>query len=455
MNDYRQNHDNRTAPGAEPSVRKSGIVLLLTMVVLTVFAILGYTLATRVAAQRHRNNYIIDYTNACYARDSALKYALAALEDINDINLISRPNEPDFSDLFSITEPKYREMIEQWAAQLAKQEAEQLANSGEQPESADSNKSNTNENETDILAALESNDSNRKYAADSNKEADIFNKIKIRGPYGPPWPLVTEPVEFEIGATTIKIETEDENAKFPAGWAILDNEKAQRESQASTQTFFEWMGYDSDKMAKVNEQLKQVAAVKSFKVEFQAAVQRTPVMTEIPNPARRGARAQRVIYRSKDVSATDQVVKQTKDFSKLFHSSLLDTQMLAEPTIISETRKESALKYMGLWGTTQVNINSAPRNVLEAAFAFGGDAQKIADEIIRKRREKPFASIDDLKKELFRYSDSIDKCRPYITTTSNVFAIHVTAKSGVAKVSAIVVVLKAGGKIQRVAVLCG
>ena len=106
-------------------------------------------------------------------------------------------------------------------------------------------------------------------------------------------------------------------------------------------------------------------------------------------------------------------------------------------------------------GTTQVNINSAPRNVLEAAFTFGGDADKIADEIIKKRREKAFASIDELKKALFGFSDSIEKSRPYITTTSNILAIRVTAVSGVAKASAVVIVLKNGGKIERVAIVCG
>jgi type II secretory pathway component PulK len=103
----------------------------------------------------------------------------------------------------------------------------------------------------------------------------------------------------------------------------------------------------------------------------------------------------------------------------------------------------------------QVNINSAPRNVLEAAFTFGGDAQQIANEIIKKRREKPFADIEATKKELFRFSASIDKCAPYITTNSNVFSIHVTAVNGVAKVSAIVVVMRNGGKLQKVAVFSG
>jgi hypothetical protein len=453
MNDFLKKHDKHNTRNDESKIRESGIVLLLTMVVLTVFAILGYTLASRVAAQRHRDNFIIDYTNACYARDSALKYALTVLQDVNDVNFVERPNEPDFSDLFSMTEPKYREMIENWAAELAKRQAEKLKETGEQPQSSDSNELSSDDSTTELLALMEGIDPNLKYAVDSNKQTDIYSTITIRGPYGPVWPYVTEPAEFEIGATTVKIETEDENAKFPAGWAILDNEKAQREAQASTQTFFEWMGYDSDKMEKVNTQLRQIAAIKPFKVEFQNVAQREAVTTN--TPPRRGARAQRVIYRTRDISGADQALKQCKDFSMLFHSTLLDTQMLAEPTITSETRKESALKYMGLWGTTQVNINSAPRNVLEAAFAFGGDAQKIADEIIKRRREKAFASIDDLKKDLFRYSDSIDKCKPYITTTSSVYSIHVTATSGVAKASAIVVVMKTGDKIEQVAILCG
>jgi hypothetical protein len=416
------------------------------MVVLLVLATLGYTLASRVASQRHRDSYIIDYTNACYARDSALKYALAALEDINDLKLISRPNEPDFSDLFHLNEQEYSQLIEQWAVELAKKQAEL---SGNPDESKDVNTHSP-------PSVPEANDSNGKHTADSNlAEPNDSNNLKIRGPYGPSWPFVTEPVEFDIGSTHIKIETEDENAKYPAGWAIIDNEKVQRESQAGMQTFFEWMGYDSDRIKTVGDQLKQIASIKPFKVEFKPVVQRTPITTEVQNPARRGVRTKRTVYKTAEVSATESMVAQTRDFSELFHSSLLDLQILAEPTIISETRKESALKYMGLWGTAQININSAPRNVLEAAFTFGGDAQQIADGIIKKRREKPFADIEAIKKELFRFSDSIDKCKPYITTNSNVFSIHVTAVNGVAKVSTIVVLMKNGGKIQKVAVLSG
>jgi type II secretory pathway component PulK len=125
------------------------------------------------------------------------------------------------------------------------------------------------------------------------------------------------------------------------------------------------------------------------------------------------------------------------------------------PTIVSESRKESALKYMGLWASSKVNINTAPRQVLEAAFTFGGDADKIAKEIIQRRRIKPFTDIEDLRKSLYRYSDSIGKCEKYITTTSRFFTIKITAVSGVAEASTVIAIIKDGKSIVRIAAISG
>ena len=441
--------------------RAGGIVLLVTLVVLLVLATLVYNLASWVAAQRHRSNYIIDYTVACYARDSAVKYALATLQDMNNIELISRPNEPDFSDLFALSEPDYRQMLAQWAEEFARKASESAQAQGastEEPaigledleavaknaDTNDSNQSNLAKNIEEIAAIL-----------NAEPNTNTLDQLKVRGPYGPAWPFVTEPVEFEIGPAKVKIEIEDENAKYPAGWAILDDENVQREAQAGLDTFCEWMGLDAGQIYALKEQLKQVGSIRPFKMDFKALAQKTPVSTVVPANRRRGVRQQRTVIQTKTLSPAEQFTKQARDFSKLFHSSIIDTEMLAAPTIISEERKESALKYMDLWGTAQVNINSAPRQVLEAAFTFGGDAQQVADEIIKKRREKPFASIDDLKKEFFRFSDSIEKSKPYITAASNVFTIRVTAVSGTAKASAVIVVLREGGKIERIAFASG
>jgi Tfp pilus assembly protein PilX len=79
---------------------RRGIVLLVTLVLLIVLSMLGYTLCSRLAARKHRDQYIIDYQAARYACDSATKYALAGLVEIESPALVVRADEPDFSDLF-------------------------------------------------------------------------------------------------------------------------------------------------------------------------------------------------------------------------------------------------------------------------------------------------------------------------------------------------------------------
>ncbi len=439
--------DNVQAGTGSASSRFSGIVLLVTLVVLMVLAAMGYNLASRVAAQRHRDNYIIDYTSACYARDSAMKYALATLQDLKDIELIARPNEPDFSDLFALSELDYRRLLEEWAKQIAESQPESSGVDSNEPFSGLAGLEGINDINLEELFTGEANVGG---AAGPN----AIDMLRIPGPYGPPWPCVTESVEFEIGSATVKIEIEDENAKYPAGWGMLDDEKVRREAETSLETFCEWMGLDAYEISSVKEQLAAVSLIRPFKVEFKPVRQRTAVRIRAPASRRRGRR-QRTVYKTTVTTPAEQLVKQARDVSKLLHSSLIDTEMLAEPTVISEDRQESALKYMSLWGTTQVNINSAPRQVLEAAFVFGGDADRIAAEIIERRRKKPFKDIEELKNELFRFSDTIEKCRPYITTASNTFTIHVTAASGVAKTSGVIVVLKQGAQIHRIAVISG
>ena len=148
-----------------------------------------------------------------------------------------------------------------------------------------------------------------------------------------------------------------------------------------------------------------------------------------------------------------QIAEQSALYARLFHSSLLDIEELSRPLVVSENRKESVLKYLGTWSSMKVNINTAPRHVLEAAFMFGGDADKIAAEVIEQRRAKPFESINELKETLYRYGPSIEKCEKFITTTSRFFTIRVRSISGGAEASSVIAVTKDGKKVQRVAVI--
>jgi hypothetical protein len=417
---------------------RPGIVLLVTLVLLVMLSALGYTLSSRLAAQRHREQYIIDYQAARYGCNSAARYAFAKLQDINTPQLVDRPNEPDFSDLFTLSEVEYKELLTEWAAEKT------------------SGKTESSSNMHDVNDINDINDVNKVGEANNISGVTDFNdpnSLIVRGPYGPPWPFVIEPVEFKIGSATVRIEIEDENAKYPLGWMLLDDKEVQREASAGLETFCEWMDINSVRIDSLKQELKGISEIKTFKLDFEPIT--ISEGTKAGTATSRGTRGRRVSQRQTVQKTTIPASVHIADFAKLFHSSLIDTEALAMPTIVSESRKESALKYMGLWASSKVNINTAPRHVLEAAFTFGGDADKIAEGIIQRRRIKPFTDIEDLRKSLFRYSDSIGKCEKYITTTSRFFTIKITAVSGVAEASTIIAVTKDDKKIERIAVISG
>lgn len=425
---------------------RPGFVLLITLGLLVVLAMLGYTLSTRVAAQRHREKYIIDYSSARYGCDSAVKYALATLEEI-DPQLISRPNEPDFSDLFYLTPAEYQELLEQWGldSELTMfdggRRSRDTAGIGEFDEFGDID--NFNNIDFDEMGM---------------DDFDSFGSVEIPGPYGPAWPFVTEPVEFEIGSAKVRIEVEDENAKYPLGWAMLDDADVKREAEAGFENFCEMTGLTAEQIDLLKLELQEIGKIRPFALDFKPITRtvRTAVKRRTTSSRSRTSKAPPTRVTRKTVKVPDQISEQTTHFAKLFHSSLIDTEALARPIITGpDRRNESALKYMGLWGTMKVNINTAPRHVLEAAFIFGGDQVEIAEEIIQRRRVEPFSDFQALKTDLFRYSNSIDKCEKYITTVSRFFTIKVTAVSGVAKASSVIAITKEGEKVKRIAVING
>lgn len=417
--------NNRSVP---PGTRR-GVVLLVTLVLLIVLATLGYTLSSRVAAQRHRNQYIIDYTAARYACDSAVRYAIATLEEV-DPQLVSRPNEPDFSDLYALDDIEYHELLAEWNT------VPDFVGSG-----------------SDKVMGVEN--ANDLGLGGGTGGFNALDSIRIRGPYGAPWPFVTEPVEFEIGSAKVRIETEDENAKYPLGWALLADVKIKREVDAGFVTFCELARLEPEQIDALTEQLAAVGEINAFRMDFKPM---TKTVTAPPTTTSSRSRTTRTpqsrTYR-KPISASQQYSEQTVHFAKLFHSSLIDTEALARPTIVTEERKESPLKYIGMWGSRKVNINTAPRHVLEAAFIFGGNEVEITEGIIQFRRQQVFGTIDELKDELFRYSDSIDKCGEFITTTSRFFTIRITAISGAARASSVIAITKDGDTAKRVAAING
>jgi len=455
--------------------KHKGVVLLFTLILLVVLATLAYTLTTKVRAQRSRQQYMVDYQSARYACDSAVKYADTALQALK-FKLISRPNEPDFSDLFSLTDEEYQELIDIWEMDLDYADVNDSNDYLSQSNTVDFN------GMMDMPGFDDINDMNDpSYQGqfgegnDFNGFDDFFgktfdlnepNEIVIRGPYGPEWPYVTEPIEFEIGTAKVTIEIVDENSKYPIGWALIENDDVRNEAIAGFESFCEWMDVNSFEIEELLSGLDEIREVKEFKVDFKLTEEKDkpkdPNDTKKAEPEKKETRKRRSVR--KNVRKVKEPKKKTipagthiADFARLFNSSLIDTSLLSRATQLSDERDESALKYTSLWPSGKVNVNSAPRHVLEAALIFGGDSVEIAEEIIVARRQKPFVDIDELKKTLFQYSNSIAKCEKFITTESDFFTVRITAASGAAKVTSVVAVKRTGrrGRFEVIAAISG
>jgi hypothetical protein len=448
---------------------RSGVALILVIVVLVVLTAIVYRLSSSISQWKHRQQYMIDYQTARYACESGLKYALAAISGLEPV-YISRPNEPDFSDLFNMSDEEYKQMMQDWAQQL-----------GAEIDANNLNKNDFTANFMDFSSLFEANDTNSLSETDFNSQSmfglnDINGisdinapglqepeKLIVHGPYGPPWPYVTEPVEIEFGDARIMIEIIDENAKLPLCWGISSDPDVKGETKAAIVTFCEWMQMEPNDIEPLLTQLKAVKEIKPFSINLKPVVTvatqqvqpggQEERKAETPRSRRISRRARTSRTRSRTVQETRPDIGHTRDFAKLMHSPMIDLERLAKPVNEDENRSESALKYISLWGTGQVNVNTAPRQVLEAAFTFGGDAPEIAEQIIKLRKAEPFRDIDDLKKRLFSHSDSIEKSKPYITTQSNYFAVRVRATSGVAKVCATAGIKKEGGSFQKIGII--
>ena len=440
--------------------RVRGIVLLVTLVLLVVLATLGYTLTSEVSAYKRRAQYMMNYQVARYGCDSGLRYALTIVEQLKP-EYVSDANMPDFSDLFRLSDAEYEELLVRVAAQRNAGGAKTFDFGGDANDINDVNAvrrppgvgdSNLPGDIDDVNKLNDLNDLN--YYVDSNDVNSLF----VPGPYGEAWPLVSKPIELEIGTAKVKIEIEDENAKYPVGWLLMNDKKVSREVEAGFRTFCNWMEVNEVDVDYIQEQFKAVSDIRPFKIDFQPISKLSPVGrpgSSSGKSNRSKSRTSRERYVTTSISPAEQMASQAKDFSVLLSSSLIDRDLMARALPVSEKKKESVLKYMSLWGTTKVNINTSPRHVLEAAFMFGGDADKIADAIIELRRVKPIEKIDDLKRDLFRYTVSIEKCEKYITTVSDFFTVRVTATSGVAQASAVIALTKWGPVVRTVAVVSG
>lgn len=434
---------------ASPTNRR-GLALIITMIVMSILISLAYVTASKIISRQRRHNYLLNYYKANYACDSASRYAENQFKNSVDLSLKSREYMPDFSDLFLIDYATYKEMLAEFAEaiDLRKQERyEYFHDTG----------SFTIETEDDQLPLLIDDiinqmlgisDGNSNSSNDDSDDLVAYNQaitdqllspitseqveaLIIPGPYGQKWPNIVEPIEMELGEAKISITIEDENSKYPIVWALENDPKTTRESEASLEIFTEWLGLTDEKADNFFEATEKAKKLKPFKIGMDTGYVtkqeefKTRSVVKDKDGKRKSVFQTRT--RTRKVSRGEESLYM--DYMYLFNATF-DVQGLSRDYYEDEYRKENIAMYMGLWGTQQVNINTAPRHVLEALFVYGGNEVDIAEEVIKQRQLQPFKSFDNLRERLYSYSGSLDEVKDRILCRSICWSIHVEASCG-------------------------
>ncbi len=445
---------------------RPGAALMLTLVTLVLLTAIVTALSVRVARAKHRLAYMMDYQRARYGLDSALKYMFAVFPE-SKASLAGRKDAPDFSDLFWMSPQQYDQFIVSWASQLEDPKIlNKYLKKGAQILREKSDPS-TSSGIMDTMFDLFTGEPNRTTGYDPNDPSQMAeyldpNQIVVPGPWGPTWPQVIEPVELEMCGCQVRITVEDENAKLPLSWAVMGSVSENRQATAAYQTFAEWMQIPDEQLDELFSQMEEIVEKKKYTLNPSPMLLTPASQSAAPQPAQsqqfstsRRRRRPPVPVQAKDLPLYRPALANCADFAKLFHSSMLNTEPFAVLLPQKAFADESALKYMGVWGTQRVNINTAPRHVLEAVFTFGGNAVEIAEKIIIRRKEKPFSSIKELRDANYSDSDSIDRALNYIDIQSNVFTIKIISRSGSARATAVAAIVKENKQMEKLAVIYG
>ncbi len=424
------------------SIKQRGVALIFALIVLAVLTTFSYSILTRISARKKRLEYYINYQKASYANTSAIKYALSKMDNLK-LEYIDRSEQPDFSDLFSMSDDEYHDFLADWAQTIDEIRLEEFQEIQEEKKEVDKSL-------TDMLVLFGLADANSIDIKGQEFVPTDPNSLSVAGPYGPEWPLVTKEQVLEISGVEVTIRIEDENAKLPAVLAFLKDPKVKEEKEACFMTFFEWMGLESDDVDDFFSEVEDIEEIKTF--NFNVA-KKTEVdkSAETKKNTKRSKRKRRTKAKTKKTTKRSSI-RQYSDFAYLI-DSYIDINKLSKDVMHSKDKPESPLKYLAINGSSKVNVNTAPRNVLEAIFSFGGDADQVADAIITERKIKPFESIGDLKNRLFQYSDSISKTSRFLLTKSVFFNINIKSKIGTAVVESNTSVIKIGSLNQRVATI--
>jgi len=299
--------------------------------------------------------------------------------------------------------------------------------------------SESNTAEPNLPAQTDSNQPNQ--TADLNQQTEEEQTDTFPAVSGEP-SFIIKKSTIQIGDIKVDIEIHDENGKWPLLWLLRSP--------------YDPSGNNSKVKAGLPDMATRLSANQSLlnniidiAMEIGQPLELPPPENELyqvkmysPGGRTRASSASNTVFRVKvrkadRIKETQQRYRAMGVFATRWYSEFLRDQEDYIPKWSGAVQQASFMDYLGWWGHNRINLNTAPYEVLWAAFSPLGIDKQTIDEIVQYRRKSPFKSLGELRN--IRKIDTNTR-RAMInlsTVNSDTFSVYVKADMGRAHYSLI------------------
>jgi len=241
---------------------------------------------------------------------------------------------------------------------------------------------------------------------------------------------------FQVGDVTVTIKIYDENAKYPVLWSLgspysrtgRPDDKFIPELAKLLQSSSKTSGYAQGLVSELGSHLRlpapEIIVSKARGSARRRGGKDGSTETEPGWTSRR-----RPLSVRKRIAQHDERYQLMATFAEQWYQQIADNpeyRLLREPII---ERPGNFMGYLGLWGHSRINLNTAPAEVIEAAFSEIGLTEEVTREIIDYREKKPLINIGQVKE--------VESAEPFVqiiqslsVIQSDSFSVQIKAQLG-------------------------
>ncbi|MBI9017432.1 MAG: general secretion pathway protein GspK [Phycisphaerae bacterium] len=260
-----------------------------------------------------------------------------------------------------------------------------------------------------------------------------------------------------IGKAKVEIEIIDENAKLPLLW-IVQSPFEKKNGFDSLKALNSVLDTDYKTREALVELIKQsTKGIKLPQNKFIIAKSSTRRLSGLRN-SRSSNTPSPIIWKNIAGKAPRDLNELRRDYIVQVSQGWVDE--LKNNTKYKSLKEKLAgsdnpmTDYISTWNNTKLNLNTAPAEVIYAAFEPIGMTMEMANEVVKFRNETPLSSPNllDIIPGLSEISKAVGMC---YTNKSDTFTIRVTARLGQAQYKLYSCTIHTSGKIENLAVFTG